>query len=232
MHRVRVGDRTLSARAVLISTGVSYRRLGVPALEDLIGRGVNYGAASSTAREMKQKHVVVVGGGNSAGQAAVHLARFAASVTVVIRRDSLTATMSDYLIRELDGRSRITVRPCTEVVDGGGDGRLEWLRLRDVRTGAQETVEASGLYLLLGAEPHCEWLPAGVCRDDHGFVLAGRDVPEPFWYDGRPPVSLGTSIPGVFVAGDIRAGSMKRVAAATGEGSAVVALVHAYLGDG
>lgn len=231
LHCVRVGPHHLHARTVLVATGVTYRRIGVPALEELVGRGVSYGAATSTAREMRGRHVYVVGGGNSAGQAAVHLARFAESVTILIRRESLAATMSDYLIREIAGRSRITVRPNTVVADGGGEGRLERLRLRDLRSGAEEQVEASGLYLLLGAQPHCAWLPDEVCRDDHGFVLAGRDVPEALWVDGRPPVALGTAVPGVFVAGDVRSGSMKRVAAATGEGAAVVALVHAYLGD-
>ena len=228
-HVVHLGGTCVRARTVLIASGVVYRRLGVPAIEDLVGRGVSYGAATSTAREMKKKDVYVVGGGNSAGQAAVHLSRFARSVTVLIRREDLSATMSDYLVREINGRSRITVRPCTAVVDGGGEGRLEWLRLRDLVTGAEEQVEAKGLYLLLGAEPSCGWLPEAVCQDERGFVLAGRDVPESFWVDGLPPVSLGTAAPGVFVAGDIRAGSMKRVAAASGEGSAVVALVHDHL---
>ncbi len=229
VHTVRVGAHALRGRTVLIASGVSYQRLGVATLEELVGRGVHYGAATSTARSMARKDVYLVGGGNSAGQAAVHLARFAASVTVLIRRPDLTQTMSDYLIREIAGRPRITVRGCTAVVDGGGEGALEWLRLRDLTTGEEQTVPASALYLLLGARPQCDWLPDGVCRDDHGFILSGRDVPEEFWIDGLPPVSLGTSVPGVFTAGDIRAGSMKRVAAATGEGSAVVALVHAYL---
>lgn len=180
---------------------------------------------------MRGRHVVVVGGGNSAGQAAVHLSRFAASVTVVIRRPRLDETMSTYLIHELAGRHNVVVRPCTEVIDGGGDGVLEWLVLRDLNDESTARVEASGLYLLLGAEPHCEWLPEDVCRDEYGFVLAGRDVPERFWTDGVPPAPLATAVPGVFVAGDIRSGSMKRVAAATGEGSSVVGLVHAFLGD-
>ncbi|CCH78800.1 putative thioredoxin reductase [Nostocoides japonicum T1-X7] len=228
-HTVHVGTARVRCRTVLIASGVVYRRLGVPAVEELVGRGVNYGAATSTAREMKKKAVFVVGGGNSAGQAAVHLSRFARSVTVLIRRPDLSATMSDYLVRELTGRSRITVRPCTAVVGGGGEGHLEWLLLRDLTTGVEERVEAKGLYLLLGAEPSCGWVPEEVCQDDRGFVLAGRDVPEASWVDGLPPVSLGTAVPGVFVAGDIRAGSMKRVAAASGEGSAVVALVHDHL---
>lgn len=231
VHRVVTEGGTFAGRTVLIASGVAYRRLGVQAVEDLVGRGVNYGAATSTAREMRGRHVVVVGGGNSAGQAAVHLSRFAASVTVVIRRPRLDETMSTYLIHELAGRHNVVVRPCTEVIDGGGDGVLEWLVLRDLNDESTARVEASGLYLLLGAEPHCEWLPEDVCRDEYGFVLAGRDVPERFWTDGVPPAPLATAVPGVFVAGDIRSGSMKRVAAATGEGSSVVGLVHAFLGD-
>lgn len=225
IHTLRVGEHVLRGRTVLIAAGVTYRRLGVPSLEALTGRGVNYGAATSTARDMRGKRVVVVGGGNSAGQAAVHLARFAEHVTLVVRRDGLYSTMSEYLIHEIAGRGRIEVLTGTSVVDGGGDPALSWLRLRDLDGGEERDIEADALYLLLGAVPHCDWLAEEICVDDHGFVLSGRDVPERFWTDGRPPVPLGTAVPGVFVAGDIRAGSMKRVAAATGEGSAVVALV-------
>uniref|UniRef100_UPI003137C754 NAD(P)/FAD-dependent oxidoreductase n=1 Tax=Nocardioides psychrotolerans TaxID=1005945 RepID=UPI003137C754 len=171
----------------------------------------------------------VVGGGNSAGQAAIHLARFADSVTIMVRRDSLAATMSDYLINEIDYNPRITVQPCAEVADGGGDGRLEWLDVRDTTTGEVTRREARGLFLLLGAEPHCDWLPDTVARDRRGFVLTGRDVPSAHWGGELPPENLATTLPGVFAVGDIRAGSMKRVAAATGEGSSVVPLVHAYL---
>ncbi len=228
-HQVLLGDTALAARTVLIATGVDYRRLGVPSIEDLVGRGVQYGAATSTAREMKHKPVFVVGGGNSAGQAAVHLARFASSVTILIRRPALAETMSDYLIREIDGNPRITVRPCTIVVGGGGEGHLQRLTLRDLNTGAEEDVPAKGLYLLLGAEPTCDWLPTAVARDEKGFVLSGADTPWQSWVGGRPPAPNATTVPGVFVAGDIRCGSMKRVASASGEGAAVVPLVHAHL---
>jgi thioredoxin reductase (NADPH) len=183
----------------------------------------------TAARETEDQDVFVVGGGNSAGQAAVHLARFARSVTVLVRRPDLAATMSSYLIGEMEYNPRISVRTCTEVVDGGGDGRLEWLVLRDSRTGETEQVPAYGLFLLLGAAPHCDWLPPEVARDEHGFVLTGRDVPKDRWLDGLPPQSLATTVPGVFAAGDVRSGSMKRVAAASGEGASVVPLVHAWL---
>jgi len=178
---------------------------------------------------MEGQDVFVVGGGNSAGQAAVHLSRFAGSVTILVRRESLVETMSSYLIGEIEHNSRITVRPFTQVVDGGGQARLEWLALEDVRSGTVERRPAQGLFLLLGAKPHCEWLPADVARDEHGFVLTGRDVPREHWVDGLPPAELATTVPGVFAVGDIRAGSMKRVAAAAGEDASVVPLVHTYL---
>jgi len=214
---------------VLISTGVAYRRLGVEPLEDLVGAGVHYGAAVSAAREMEGRDVVVVGGGNSAGQAAIHLARFARSVTIVVRRPDLEATMSAYLIREMSFNPVISVRGRTTVVGGGGDGRLEWIVERDLDTGAEVRREVGGLFLLLGAEPHCDWIPPQVCRDGRGFVLTGRDIPKDRWVDGTPPANLETTVPGIFAAGDVRGGSMKRVAAASGEGASVVPLVHEFL---
>ncbi len=228
-HLVRTDGGDLRARSVVVSTGVSYRKLGVEPLEALVGNGVNYGAAMTAAREMEGYDVFVVGGGNSAGQAAVHLARFARSVTILVRRPGLAETMSDYLVRELEYNPRVSVRPCTQVVDGGGEGRLSWLCLEDTRTGERERVEAQGLFLLLGAVPTCTWLPEEIELDANGFVLTGRDVPQDHWRDGRPPADLATTVPGIFAAGDIRAGSMKRVAAATGEGASVVPLVHAHL---
>ncbi|HET7196666.1 MAG TPA: FAD-dependent oxidoreductase [Nocardioides sp.] len=217
------------ARAVVIASGVAYRKLRVEPLEELVGLGVYYGAAMSAAREMEDQDVYVVGGGNSAGQAAVHLSRFARSVTILVRRPDLAVTMSSYLIGEIDYNSRISARTCTAVVDGGGDGRLEWLCLEDVRTGERTTVSASGLFLLLGAEPHCDWIPPAVARDERGFVLTGRDVPRDRWVDGLPPENLATTVPGIFAAGDVRSGSMKRVASASGEGASVVPLVHSFL---
>ena len=230
-HRVHLGSTDVNARNVLIATGVAYRRLGVESVEQLLGRGVNYGTAATTAREMKHRPVFVVGGGNSAGQAAVHLARFAESVTLLIRRPSLAETMSSYLIRELAGNPRITVRPCTAVTDGGGETHLEWLDLREMTTGATERVEAAGLYLLLGAEPACRWLPPEVAMDSLGFVLTGADTPWQAWVGGRPPEPFATTVPGIFAAGEVRCGSMKRVAAASGEGAAVIPLVHAQLAE-
>jgi thioredoxin reductase (NADPH) len=219
----------VQARAVVVSSGVTYRKLGVPSVERFVGLGVFYGSAMTAAREMEGYDVVVVGGGNSAGQAAVHLSRFARSVTILVRRESLAATMSSYLIGEIEYNPRITVLPCSEVVEGSGDGRLEEITVRDTSTGEVSRRACTGLFLLLGAEPHCDWLPPAVLRDERGFVLTGRDVPSAHWTGGRPPANLETTLPGVFAAGDIRAGSMKRVAAASGEGASVVPLVHAWL---
>ena len=229
-HLLRTDGGDVRARAVVIASGVDYRKLPVESLEALTGTGVHYGAAMTAAREMEGRDVYVVGGGNSAGQAAVHLARFAQSVTIVIRRAGLTATMSDYLIREIEYNPRITVLPGSEVVDGGGDGRLEWIAIHQITSGQVTRHDAAGLFLLLGAEPHCEWLPDVVQRNEQGYVCTGRDVAREHWVDDLPPGDLATSVPGVFAVGDIRAGSMKRVASASGEGASVVPLIHEFLG--
>ena len=180
-HVVHTDGGDLRARAVVVATGVAYRQLRVEGVEALTGHGVFYGSAMTAAREMEGYDVVVVGGGNSAGQAAIHLARFAKSVTILVRRRSLEETMSRYLIGEIEFNPRIKVQPCAEIVDGGGDGRLQWLDVRDTTTGEVTRRNAEGLFLLLGAEPHCDWLPEEVARDDHGFVLTGRDVPKDGW---------------------------------------------------
>ncbi|MDR7382287.1 FAD-dependent oxidoreductase [Promicromonospora iranensis] len=228
-QHVHVAGVQMCARTVVIATGVKYRRLGVPGVDDLVGAGVYYGAATSMAREMQDRDVYVIGGGNSAGQAAVHLAKFAGAVTIVVRRASLAETMSAYLVREIEVTPNIQVRTRTVVADGGGEGRLQWLRLDDVDTGEHSKTLADGLFCLLGAEPDCSWLPDGVALDERGFVLTGRDVPREFWVDGQPPASLETTMPGLFAVGDVRAGSMKRVASASGEGASVLPLVHTHL---
>ncbi|WP_234411035.1 FAD-dependent oxidoreductase [Nocardioides terrigena] len=229
-HVVRTEGGDVHARAVVISTGVTYRRIGIESLDTLVGYGVHYGAAMTASREMEGADVIVVGGGNSAGQAAVHLARFARSVTIMVRRPDLSATMSHYLVNEIGYNPRIEVLGSARVVDGGGDGRLEWVDVEDVTSGTTHRREIRGLFLLLGADPHCEWLPDEVARDERGFVLTGRDVPAGAWRDGLPPANLATTVPGIFAAGDIRSGSMKRVASASGEGASVVSLVHDWLG--
>jgi thioredoxin reductase (NADPH) len=230
-HVVVTEGGRIRARTVVIASGVDYRKIGVDSIEELVGNGVNYGAALTAAREMEGRDVVVVGGGNSAGQAAVHLARFARSVRLVVRRPGLEETMSSYLIGEIAYTPRITVQTCTRVVDGAGNPGLERLTLEDTRTGERTTVPAAGLFLLLGADPKCSFLPQAIGTDDHGFVLTGRDVPQEAWVEGRPPADLATTVPGVFAVGDIRSGSMKRVAAASGEGASVVPLVHRWLAD-
>ena len=228
-HVVRTDGGDVRARAVVIASGVTYRRLGVEAIDRLVGSGVNYGAAMTAAREMEGLDVYVVGGGNSAGQAAIHLSRFARRVTILVRRPDLSATMSSYLIGEIEFNPRITVEGCRRVVDGGGDGRLEWIEVEDTSTGQRARREAGGLFLLLGALAHCDWLPQEVARDPNGFVLTGRDVPSTAWRVGLPPENLETTVPGIFAVGDVRAGSMKRVASASGEGASVVPLVHTWL---
>ena len=222
----------IRARAVIIAGGVSYRRLGTPALDALLGRGVFYGAAVAETKAMRGRNVFVVGGGNSAGQAAVHLAKYAARVTVLVRGDSLARSMSDYLIRQIDATPNIGVRLRTRVVDAVGEGRLEALVLDDASDG-RETVKADGLFVFIGARPRTDWLPAGVLRDEHGFVLTGNDLlvdgqPPQGWPLERPPLMLETSIPGVFAAGDVRHGSVKRVASAVGEGATALQACHAF----
>ncbi|WP_424466493.1 FAD-dependent oxidoreductase [Pseudoclavibacter helvolus] len=228
-YRVRVGDAELRARTVLIATGVAYRRLGIDSVDEHTGAGVYYGAATSMAREMQDKDVIVVGGGNSAGQAAVHLAKFARHVTILIRRASLSESMSEYLIRELDSTPNVSVAGNSEIADGGGQAALEWVSVRDRTTGEEHRFEIGGLFCMLGAQPDCSWLPEGIALDKAGFVLTGRDVPKESWTDGMPPADLETTLPGVFVAGDVRSGSMKRVASASGEGASSLPLIHAHL---
>ena len=229
-HRLTLDDgAVVTAHTVILACGVTYRRLGVTALEALVGRGVFYGAPSTEARALRDADVVVVGAGNSGGQAAVHLARYAARVTIAARGASLSATMSDYLVREIDANPRIVVRTAVEIVDGGGDTRLEWVDIADRSTGRRERLSAAGLFILIGTETRTGWLPAELVRDDHGFVVTGEAIEPARWPLARPPYAFETSVPGVFAAGDVRANSMKRVAAAAGEGSIVVPMVHQYL---
>jgi thioredoxin reductase (NADPH) len=228
------GDE-VAGRAVVVATGVAYRRLGVPALEALQGAGVFYGAGAAEAPALAGQAVYVVGAGNSAGQAALHLARYAARVTLLVRGEALAASMSEYLIRQLEAAGNVELRFRTRVVDGGGVGWLERLVLEDA-AGVTETVAAAALFVLIGAQPHTDWLPAALARDPGGYLLTGDDLlrdghPPAGWPLGRRPLPLETSVPGVFAAGDVRYGSTKRVATAVGEGAAAIRSVHRYLAD-
>lgn len=223
---------SVDARAVILATGVSYRQLQAEGCVDLTGKGIYYGAANSVASECKDEDVYVVGGANSAGQAAMYLSRDAKSVTIVVRGPSLEASMSYYLIQQIENNPKITVRTCTEVQRATGDGHLENLYLVDKNSGAVEEVSAARMFIFIGAAPLTEWLDDVVARDDHGFILAGPDLKAcSRWPLERPPHHLETSVPGVFVAGDVRSESAKRVAAAVGEGSMAVMLVHRYLAE-
>ena len=222
------------SRAVVIATGMAYRRLGIPALDALTGTGVFYGAAASEARAMKDRDVFVVGGANSAGQAALHLARYAAQVTLLVRGSSLADSMSEYLTREIESAPNIAVRLRAAVTGGAGTDRLERLSLTDLDSGATESAAAVALFVLIGAEPRTHWLPAAVRRDPSGFVLTGTDLLDggrvrEEWPLQRLPMFLESSLPGVFAVGDVRHGSVKRVASAVGEGSIAIRLVHDHL---
>jgi thioredoxin reductase (NADPH) len=227
------GGREIAAGAVIVAPGISWRRLGVPRLEDLVGSGVFYGVAGSEARAMEGRDVFVVGAGNSAGQAALHLARHARQVTLLVRGDSLEHSMSEYLVREIGATPAVTVCPHTEVADGHGEDRLESLTLRDRPTGQARQVAADALFVLIGGDPRTGWLPETFQLID-GYIRTGRDVLRDEagpsrWPLDRPPLPLETSVPGVFAAGDARYRSIKRVASAVGDGATVVRLAHEYL---
>lgn len=232
---------SIAARAVILATGVAYRQLQVTGCWDnpadpannYVGRGVYYGASVSDASECRDEDVYIVGGANSAGQAAMFMAREARSVTMLVRGPSLEASMSHYLIQQIERNPTISVRTCTEVVGTvGEDDHLTALVVQNRQTGHRETVECGRMCCFIGAEPRTEWLKEVVAVDDNGFVLAGPDLlAVAGWGLDRPPHHLETSVPGVFVAGDVRAGSAKRVAAAVGEGAMAVMLVHRYLAE-
>jgi thioredoxin reductase (NADPH) len=218
-----------SAAAVVIATGISYRRLGIPGLDAFLGTSVFYGASVSEARAHAGQEVYLVGGGNSAGQAALHLSRYAGRVTILIRRASLVETMSSYLIDQIEAARNIDIRPNAELTAGSGDGVLETLTLRDRASGHTEVVPAAALFIQIGAEPYTAWLPPEIRRDAWGYLLTGPDLPPGSWPLERAPLMLETSVPGVFAVGDARRGSTKRVASAVGDGSVVIEQVHHLL---
>ncbi|WP_033309405.1 FAD-dependent oxidoreductase [Streptomyces iakyrus] len=232
---VRFSDGSaVAAHSVILATGVSYRQLAAPGCEDLTGCGVYYGSALTEAPACQGQDVYIVGGANSAGQAAMYLSRGAKSVTLLVRGESLAASMSHYLIQQIEESPNIRVRARTVVEEAHGDGRLERLTLRDVDSGQTEQVDAQWVFVFIGAAPLTGWLDGTVLRDERGFILAGPDLtadgrPPEGWELDRPPYHLETSVPGVFVAGDARSESAKRVASAVGEGAMAVMLVHRYL---
>jgi thioredoxin reductase (NADPH) len=233
--RLTLSDgRELVTRAVLASTGMLYRQHPAPGIAELTGAGVYYGAATTEAAVFRDRRVLVVGGGNSAGQAAMHLARYAQEVGIIIRRNSLRETMSQYLIEQIAKTPNIRLLPRTEVARVEGDGHVERVALTCVENGSIKIEDADALFIFIGTSPRSDWLPLEVLRDERGFVLTGRDAmaAESFariWKEQREPLLLETSVPGVFAAGDLRAGAMNRVASAVGEGSMVVRLAHEYL---
>ncbi len=231
--RIRIGlndGSEFEARAVVLASGATYRRLGIPEIEELTGAGVFYGGPTVEAPAVAGGEAYVVGGANSAGQAALHLAEYARRVTLVVRSDSLEAGMSHYLIRQVERATNVDVRLGTEVVGGGGEGRLESLVLRNRADGSTEEVAADALFLMIGAEPNTDWLPDAIARGGGGFIRTGVQVEtDGAWSLERPPLTLETSMPGVFAAGDVRDGSMNRVASAVGEGSIAIRLVHDLL---
>jgi thioredoxin reductase (NADPH) len=225
------GGNVLSANCVLIASGVSYRQLTAPGFAELTGAGVYYGAAMTEARSCAQQHVVVIGGANSAGQAAVHFSGYASRVTMLVRGPSLEASMSHYLVEQLAALSNVEVRTRSSAIAADGEtGRLRRLRIAGPDGEYAEDVDAC--FVFIGASPHTDWLEGVVARDRHGFILAGPDVAGDGWPLGRNPFLLETSVPGVFVAGDVRARSIKRVASAVGEGAMAVSLIHQYLVEG
>ncbi|HEY5985728.1 MAG TPA: NAD(P)/FAD-dependent oxidoreductase, partial [Streptosporangiaceae bacterium] len=232
---VRFSEGTaIDAHTVILATGVSYRQLNAPGVAELTGRGVFYGAALTEASSCSGQDVYIVGGANSAGQAAVYLAKGARSVTILVRGPSLRKSMSHYLIEQIASIPAISVRVCTEVTAAHGSDHLEKLSLRDNNAGSYETVDTEWLFVFIGAAPLTDWLDGVVMRDQRGFIMAGPDLSASGqrpagWQLDRPPYHLETSVPGVFVAGDVRAESAKRVASAVGEGAMAVLLVHRYL---
>jgi thioredoxin reductase (NADPH) len=232
-----LGDDTeINAKAVVITTGVDYRKLNTDGIADFTGKGIYYGAASTEAPTCDQKEVFVLGGGNSAGQAAMYLSKFALSVNIIVRKDDLSSSMSSYLIDQLGNTSNVRVLGCTEIVQAIGNEHLEGLKLMDLKTNTEREVKADALFIFIGAKPFTDWICLEVIKNDKGFIETGRDLKsydnfKQLWKKDRDPFLLETSSPGIFAAGDVRAGAMNRVTSAVGEGSMAISFVHQYLNE-
>jgi thioredoxin reductase (NADPH) len=223
-------------KSVVITTGVDYRQLLTPGIDKFTGAGIYYGAAMTEASSCKDKHVFVVGGGNSAGQAAMYLSKFAKEVFILVRKESLADTMSSYLIDQIGGVSNITLMPCSEITEAKGDTNLQQLAIKNLNTNEVTTVDADALYIFIGAKPYTDWLCKNIITNGKGFIETGRDLNQctdfdKIWKSDRDPYLLETSCPGIFAAGDVRAGAMNRVASAVGEGSMAISFVHKYLNE-
>ncbi|OJJ23063.1 fused response regulator/thioredoxin-disulfide reductase [marine bacterium AO1-C] len=228
--------KTINTRTVVVTTGVDYRKLEAPGMNDFTGAGIYYGAATTEAAACKNKDVYIVGGGNSAGQGAMYLAKFARHVYITVRKPDLSSSMSQYLIDQIDGTENITVVPFTNIVEAKGSDHLEGVVLENTQTKEQEDREAGALFIFIGARPYTQWIDLSVLRNQRGFLETGRELLKYHefhkdWKGAREPYLLETSVPGIFAAGDVRAGAMNRVASAVGEGAMAIKFVHEYLAD-
>lgn len=228
--------KTIHTRAVVVTTGVDYRKLDAPGMNDFTGAGIYYGAATTEAAACRSKDVYVVGGGNSAGQGAMYLAKFARHAYIVIRKPDLSSSMSQYLIDQIAGTENITVLPYTTVAAAKGNEYLQQVVLQNIQTNAEEEREAGALFIFIGAKPYTEWIDLEVLRNPRGFLETGRELLKyhefhKAWLPQREPFLLETSVPGIFAAGDVRAGAMNRVASAVGEGAMAIKFVHEYLAE-